>query len=425
MPDPTVATDASVVSTPPAHDVAARRGVCTSGVSLAILAVAALAVSWTAAFHHSERLSPVDEKAYADSLAGFPGDLWVVRAGHTVLDDATPTFIGSTWLLSRVFVALGMADELTAGRLTGGIWLAAGVCLLFVVLRRLGLVTPLAFGLSLVYVGSPAAWWSSTFISSDAPALLFGSLLLLMAYLGRTGVRSMWWLVPVAVVATLIKATNLVAVVAAVIVVVVHAFVAASSPERRGMLRGRGWPLDVRIAAIAAAAALATQAVWMAVRAGLPVVSSSRAPAVDFGPAEMLAQSTNFLTNTLTWNVYDPLPLFRVPVMLATPLTWGLILAVVGSLVAFRVRRSPTGRALWLAALWAAFLAAPALALAVRLWQGDYASLPGRYGICLVPVLFAFVGALGVGRRTGWAITGYAVVLAGWAFSFSIFVSVI
>ncbi len=330
--------------------------------------------------------------------------------GGTTADLYTPLYFGATRALAQPLIWAGV-DFVSAGRAAGGFWLALGAVLLYLAMRRGRTPAPMAVGLGLVMVGSLAAYWSSTYISTDATALPAGALAALITMRALDGKRGSLVLLPVAaVVATLFKFQNLIGFVAAAFVLLLVAGLAAARSDGGVASRLRAFITDRRtLSALAVVvASAAAQAGWMALRSALAV-----GPQVAFGfgaPLEgthLLIELGNFLP-AIGGGALSPyvtgatsLPVYTVATALA-----------IGGAVGLTMSKgvSAEHRIVGFSTVVVAVLAAPALAFALALLNGTYVPHPSRYAMSLVP-LALLSAALLVDSRRRWA--QYAMLALG------------
>jgi len=424
-----------------------------------VLVIAAFCMSGYVAIQHSQEFSPVDEWVYTDYLIKLPTE-GVVHEGEAVGQEAlglmacdgvtpygpmgqpcgtahyqhsrfpfggitsadayTPAYFALTALFGKaVHQAFGI-NQLTAWRLSGGVWLAIAMVLLFAVLRRFGVPRLAGLALGLAVIASPFSWWTYSYISTDAPSLAFGLLLLLFAIDGVARRRSLWWLVPISVVAVAFKVTNLLGVGLSVIYVLV-AWVLARVRQRRSDAQSgydsfERTDTSVRVALAAGAAAvagLATQVCWMAIRAALAVgTPASQGIGVPLSARELASQITNFLPGTIVANVdisgstgvaYD------IPQFITAPLSWLCVTGVLGCLAIVRLRSREAP--IVLAAAIGALLFAPLLTIMLRLVSGSYFPLPPRYGAPVLGAMLLCAGILIRSRIAIYLVLAYAVAL--------------
>lgn len=411
----------------------AQIGLSGRRLDLALIALLILASAVFVARHVSEheKLSPIDEYVYVDYYAKVL-DHGVVRMGEetgdfaritlvctgvrmvqerdpalcaqphggedwnfplsglTSADIYPPLYFLSTRVLAQPLVWLGV-DLVPAGRAGGGFfWLTLGAVLSFGAFRRFGARPSAAFGAALLLVGSLPAYWSTTYLSTDATALASGGFMLLLAsWLHRRVTRwpALLYLLGAPLLA-LFKFQNLVAVALVAVLLVVTA-----AGESRRVVAGRGWWrawLSDRRTLLAIAAVglgIVAQGLWVVARSALAVGTPQ-----DHGisvPARVhyfLGDAFVFLSNTANGAVpagntgtFGP----GVALCLQFVVLGGLFATLVGR------ARGVDHRRLAISAAVTAAVAGPALSLAIWTMTGTYVGLPARYGISLLPALVA------------------------------------
>lgn len=324
-------------------------------------------------------------------------DLYPYR-GLTSADAYTPIYPALTWVGMQLFEFAGVDDWISAMRWTGVLWLIPGLLVLYAALRRLNFRPLTAIAPPLVLLGSLPVLWSHTFVSTDATAILAGSLMLwCTARLLTTG-RGVWLFTLCAVLVTLTKFQNIAAVGAAVLVLAWYAWRGAREPDA-GPFRARAFltqPLVLSILSSVVAVVVA-QAVWVVVRASLAV-----GPSPDQGVGEPLTASRLVLESVgFFTEIGDGVSSAEVPRLGE----WAMVLsAVLGVLVVVgtlgaalapgldeRSRTFGTATTLMMVTL------GPALIAVTMLISGDFFRLPGRYALSLLP--FAFVGVVALLRN--------------------------
>lgn len=404
-------------------------------VTVAVAAYVPLAQSG----HHE--LSPVDEYVYADYVLKIPSqgivrrgeetgdaarDLIACRgvlfygdfgsacgapshpedatypyAGATGADIYTPVYFAVTWVVAKVISPATGGDVFVAARLAGAVWLLAGVLAFFALLARFRVHPWMSAGLALAIVAAPAVLWSNTYVSTDAPAILAGSLMCYLALRVSRGELASWWLPVVAPVMVLLKVQHLSVVALAVgfvLVRVIHAepvagFVDSARRLRRDP-RARG-------ALLAMALAVTVQGGWLYVRSAIAV-----GPSTDQGLAStskvsgILAETVKFLGQA----GQSSQSLGTVRDTVGVLLSWLCIAGVIGLVLAVpRSSLSPSrvesgrlqeGRDFAVVVLIVAMLAGPVLAIGAVAVGGESFALPTRYGLSLVPAFLACFGLL-------------------------------
>jgi hypothetical protein len=406
---------------------------------------------------HSNALSPIDEWVYSDYLDKVPAEVVVKQgeligptalnriacdgiypygpmgapcgtsysdvskfpfAGHTSADGYTPLYFVSTWAVGRVIRFIAPVDELTSWRLTSPLWLAGTVLVLFLLLRRQKVRPVVMLAVGTAFIVSPFSWWTYTYVSTDAPSVLFGGLLLLLAsHLDRRPART-WWLLAASALAVAFKVTNILAV-CLIALFLVLTWVQQIQHSRRE--RGSGLALDrpsLRLPLIGVAAvgaALVVELAWLEIRKAIavgPVAGlniNQRLPLM-----ELARQSVNFLPGTLTSNVTVSggtsttmaLPLFAWAV---APLSWMCIAGVLAGVWSASLRS--TRWPVMMTTAVASVMFAPMLAVALAFTQGTYFEMPPRYGAPILAAMLLVCGLTMRNRLVAWVFLIYSVAL--------------
>ncbi|GAA1922857.1 hypothetical protein [Nocardioides hwasunensis] len=305
--------------------------------------------------------------------------------GGTTADLYTPLYFGVTRVLAQPLIWAGV-DFVSAGRMVGGAWLALGAVLLYLAMRRRNVPIPVAVGLNLVMVGSLAAYWGNTYISTDATALAAGGLAALLAMQALDGRRRALVLLPLAgALATLFKLQNLIGFGAAALVLMLTAAYEASQRPDGPASRLRGFVVDRRtVSALATiVVSVVAQGCWIALRSALAV---GEQPKFGFGEplkgSNLVVELGNFLPS-MGGGALAPyatgvtsLPVYMVATALAIGGCVGLALS--GG-------TAPVRRIVGASTVLVAVLAAPALAIVVGFVENNYVPLPSRYAHSLLP----------------------------------------
>lgn len=321
--------------------------------------------------------------------------------GGTTADLYTPLYFGVTRVLAQPLIWAGV-DFVSAGRLVGGFWLSLGAVFVYLAMRRARVPVPVALGLGLVLVGSLAAYWGNTYVSTDATALASGGLAAWLTMRALDGVRGTLVLLPVAAgLATLFKLQNLIGFVVAAAVLVMAAALASSRGSGGATARFRSFVADRRtISAVAiVAVSVIAQGAWLAIRSRLSV---GEQPSFGFGAPlkgeNLIVELGNFLPN-LGGGALSPyatgamsLPVYAAATALAVGGAIGLALT---KGVAARHRFVGLGTVL------VAVVAAPGLAIVVGIVENNYVPLPSRYANSLLPWALLSAGLL-VDGRSAW-----------------------
>lgn len=319
---------------------------------------------------------------------GFP------NRGITSADIYTPAYFAITRVLAQPFVMAGV-DLVSAARLTGMFWLALAAVALFFALRRLLIPMMLSASLSLLMVGSSAAFWSNTFISTDAPAMAAGAVALLLALRASEHRSAVWWLAGVTVVAALLKLQLLLPFAAVAVFFML---------QRLSAVRGRPRPLAtffkdrlVLITVGGVLAAVVAQLAWMVVRSAIAVGDAGALVAsASFTPSALADELFRFIP-ALAEGALDPASTGGgaiIPVGVLTLLVSGGLIGLWGS-----SRGLSTESNLAASTILVATVSAPVLAVVSAVLTGQYIALVPRYGLSLLPFALACAGLLFAERR--------------------------
>lgn len=404
------------------------------------LAVASLGlVLWQVPQHTT--VSPIDEYVYIDYLAKVPTQLVVHRgeetgdyaraylacngvrtigyypevmctspnpnqearlpnAGQTSADLYTPLYFGATWLMAQPLQFFGVDDLTEAGRYSGWVWLAAASILLYVTLRRWKVPVLVAWGTGILLVGSLPAYWSNTYISTDATALFAGALMLFGASLcARPSRRSIALLTVFAVVVSLLKLQNLMAVGAVALTLVALAGYESFKMESTWRERFGSFIRDRRTlaAGISLASAVLAQGIWVVIRSAIAVGAlPDQGVSAPFGKTAFLKEVLKFFPG-ISAGALNPAVFGLGAVVAATVTTWIVVAGVLGLLASSK--RGSTDEALVVSSLVVALTAGPLLAIVNIKVSGFYFDLPARYGMSLLPFFIACAALLFARKR--------------------------
>lgn len=426
-----------------------------------VLVLIALGYGGTTTLLHTKALSPVDEWVYSDYLDKVPTELLVHQgelvgteareriacdgiypyglmgqpcgssyndpakfpfAGKTSADAYTPIYFASTWAVGKVFQLIPGVSDLEGWRLTGSLWLAATVLVLYLIFRRFNIHPVATIGIGTALIVSPFSWWTYTFVSTDAPSAFFGGLLLLLALRYIAGRGSGWWIVGVSALAVLVKVTNILGVCLAALVLLLTWLWELKrtrwsdgwrSLRPDGERRSLGLPA---FAVYSVVAAVVAQLSWLGLHRMLAVgPAANQGVSNTFGVQALLEQTVNFLPGTLTSTVVvagangstsSALPMYWWALV---PLTWLCTVGVLGSFFALRMRSRLAPLIVSIAIASVAF--SPMLAVVIKVTTGSYFTLPGRYGAVLLVAFLLTVGLLVRNRWAAWVILGYSALL--------------
>jgi len=259
-------------------------------------------------------------------------------------------------------------------------------------------------------VGSLSAYWSNTYISTDAPSLFAGALMMFgLTFVSKSGRRGVVLFVAFAALASALKLQNLMAVGAAALVLLLLAAFDAwgSGPVWRERVMQFLKDKRTLTAGLAVLSGILVQGAWVVIRAalavgGLPDQGVSR----PFGKTDFVREAFKFIPGVSS-GAFNPEALGITAVAASSLMAAVILVGVVGLLVASK-RRSP-GEALALSSLIVGLIAGPALAIANIAVSGFYFDLPARYGMSLLPF---FLGCAAVLFSTK-AWVGYLIPAVG------------
>lgn len=431
-----------------------------------IVAAVVMGVSVTAS--HSLAFSPFDEWMYFDYLNKFPTQGFI-RLGEPVGTTAmnwmacnglqaygnpvnacgvtpidytifpfkgvqsaqlyTPLYFAPTWLIASALQVVTGLTFLEAARFVGTLWLIGTMVAMTAVLRMFKVHATAAIAVGLLFLATPFAWWTYTFVSTDAPGALVGAVAILLIERVIRGRLNAWWLVPFFVLVVLIKAVNVISIG----IVLLYAIARIASRHRhypvrrrpglwRAALAGRGTIAPITGTLVAGLAAAIAQVAWSRfVAANVigtgPVMGDERpmkfADAVGLawafipsmfgtGSSELSAMSTNFAGAPF----------------IGQAIGWLCIGGVLGAV--WLNRQRGLQRTVTNVALVASVLAGPVLAVVFTASVGTFVNLGARYGANLIPLILASVAILAAERPH----RRILLVLAGVCYVFVIGVTV-
>jgi hypothetical protein len=324
------------------------------------------------------------------------------EAGYNTAYIHPPTYYAVSGVLARIgLLAPGLDDLVTAGRLTGGLWLIAGLALLNLALVDLGARRLARASLLVVLACSPAVLHASATINPDAMALLAGSALLLGVLRWEAGRWPAWVPAATAAAAILVKSTNVAAVGAAILYVVARHVQARRHAQRPPLDAAGVAPAVARVGqtadvlrvvgALIAAVAVASVA-WVAVQAQIAEVPSAQIPMVQRFGVDHLAVGD--AVGQLGASI-SPLRLPYIPEVLRSPSVVSAVGVVDTALVAgllVTIGYAAAGarrRGLAFAALATMAAAGPLFVVINFVFVGTFVDIPPRYGLSAVPFALA------------------------------------
>ena len=426
-----------------------------------ILVLASLGMSWTVTSFHDDEFSPNQEWTYLDYLEKLPDQGFIhpgeqLGAGQlnriacdgirdlgpvgtacdAVSDDLSsfpqqgintaasysPLYFATTLLPATAIAAVTGLDLLQSARYTGGLWLAGTMILFFGVFRSFRVPSAAILGLGMAYIGSPLAWWTYTYISTDAPTAAVALGALWAARRVIDGSTRSWVLVLISVLGVLFSVTNLLAVGLVVMYLLISAFTRVRTRRQNGAASWMPNGTEARLlktAAASAVAALFAQAIWLAIRSTTAVgPSPGEGSPVALGAHEvgrltvLTIRDTLMSTSTIAGSSENS---YKIPGYLIDPLSWICIVGVIGGII-FLTSRSRDS-ALTIATAVACTMFVPILAVSLSQVQGAYFAVPAGYGAPLVASMLLSAGLLIKNPWAAYAIVAYGVVLVSYVIS--------
>ncbi|TFC86120.1 hypothetical protein E3T28_07400 [Cryobacterium sinapicolor] len=423
-----------------------------------VLVIASFGMSAVVTANHGPALSPVDEWVYVDYLFKLPvqgivhegekigkealvimscdgvtpygpmgpacgssvADLSVFPyKGVTSADAYTPAYFAVTRVVGDAVHTVTGINQLSSWRVTGALWLGLASVLLHLLLRQWRIRRPVILGLGLALIASPFAWWTYTYISTDAPSLAFGILLLLTAVKIGRGQWSGWWLAVISTAAVLFKVTNVLGVCLAALYLLILWLLErkethwAGWKTRRPYQRNRSSLGLLFFAVLALGASVTAQLAWLAFRSaeavGIPV---DQAIGIPLTPEELVSQVATFLPSAIVSNVNvtgSTDLAYAIPGFVVAPLTWICVAGVLGAF--WTLRKGSKLTPIVVSVTMAALFFAPMLAIMIHVTTGNYFPLPPRYGASIVG---SFLLLAGLTIRNRWAVgilVAYSVAL--------------
>jgi hypothetical protein len=317
-----------------------------------------------------------------------------VMEGKTSADIYTPLYFVTTWALAQPLVAAGMGI-LDAASYVGALWLGLALVLLWRVFRALRVPDVVTVGLGALLVASPSAFWSSTYISTDAPSLAVGAALTLLVLRISRGRSGMLLFAVISVVGVLFKVQNIAAVALGALALLLWAVGAAltgDGPDGRGRRVARALVSRPVVTAVGSVvAAVLAQGGWLAVRSAIAVgESADQGTAMPLTLKGLATESVKFLSGS----GLDPTGGINGTIIgvAGVLVSWVSVAGVIG-LVATSSRGSIEKSLSW-AALVTSVVIGPVLVLGVSVVTHYYFALPTRYGMSMLPAFLACAAVL-------------------------------
>jgi hypothetical protein len=425
-----------------------------------VLTIIALVTMGTTVAGHSRAMSPIDEWVYLDYLQKVPTQGMVFRGeemtqealgymacdgqalqgrisdltcdgsydrqqfpytGITSADAYTPLFFVPTSLIGYAAHFVTGIDIVAAWRWATSLWLVAGLLMFVALLRLFSVPNLVQFALGLLIIGAPFSYWTYSYVSTDAPSLLMGGLLLYLAVRYLRGEIRPWPLLLASVAAVALKFPFILGVMLVSLLFVIEWIIRArdeSGAQRRvwrTMLQRKNLVLPMWGIIYVVSSSLFVL-VWLRVVSLLAV--SSELPTQGIGVKvtifEVLWLMFSFGPTSLTHRLstpdasgFDTIP---VPSLAVIPLGWILISGILAAF--WGLTRASMNRALVIAIAISVVALGIVLAIAIGITQGFYFTLGPRYAAILSIGLLLMVALQMRNKWATWIIIGYASCLA-------------
>jgi hypothetical protein len=402
-----------------------------------VLTIIALVTMGTTIAGHSKAMSPIDEWVYLDYLQKVPTQGMVFRSeplsqeslgymacygqvffgrGEGIICDGdydrmqfdlegttsaqiyTPIYFAPTSFVGYAIHFVTGIDLIMSWRLASSLWLVAGLLAFLMVLRLFRVPNLVQLMSGILIISAPFSYMMYSYVSTDAPALLCGSLLLYFGVRLIRGQSRGWPLMVVAVVSAAAKGTFVLGVALVALILFVEWIIRAVDAVReeaknRSLLKilfsRHDSHLPIWALSIVAAAAV-VNIIWIKlidVLAYAPGINQGTA--TDLTIVELLRQATSFVFPVMStrFAVNGPMGLDGVPVpgFAAAPYMWILVAGLLAGFWAL-TRRS-AHRSLIIATSISVVTFGPLLALIIRYSTGYYFQFSSRYAAILIPVL--------------------------------------
>ena len=328
------------------------------------------------------------------------------ESGVNTIEIHPPLYYFVTAPLARLTQAVGAAPSfVTAARLVGGLWLWAGLCALWALARHLGASPAARLGVCAAVAASPAVVYASSHVGTDAPALLAGAGIVLLALRWEDGRTPTWLLAAAATAVMLLKAPNLLGIGVAI------GYLCLRALRRPRLLVGA--------AALFVGFAIG-QGGWLAARSALAVAPPEANPITVRFHIESLTVD-HWASQLVTFLPTPAVHAHRAAALENPFVDLGLqasSIVLTGALVAVLLLGRKAGddeRIATLAppSLLVLVLGPPVLVLGTFIGQGTWVPIPARYGLPLLPILAAVAAAVATTRTARAALVGVGAFVTG------------
>lgn len=324
-----------------------------------------------------------------------------------------PIYYIVTGLAARAVQAVTPLDFVTAARTTGVLWMFAGMAVLWLGMRMLGIGRLLAFSLA----AAAGLWWTNltafVHVTNDAPALLAAGGVVLSVVALRRRWR-LWWLLPILVagLAASTKIMNALVVMGLAGALLLIAVIPAVRPA--GV---RVWQLLVASAgSVAAVFGVQRAWGWFQGRRGdpdwvSPITGQNGQPFPDTLIEALLRTAFRGFV-AIGHDFVGPT---ANPLLIALAVTAVTATVIAVPWIALAVGWRDSSILIIATATVLGLLAWPTIAqsemLRVTEWTEYFPAPNGRYGLSVPPLVAPLLGMLAAGRLAGRLVAGAALVL--------------
>lgn len=320
--------------------------------------------------------------------------------GYNTAAAHPPTYYLVSGVMARMMGFVGVDSFVTALRLTGGVWLAAGLVTTYLLALRLGARRVPAFSICLGLLFTPLVIYTAGTANNDAPAVFVGALAVLLTVKVREEELPAYVLAIAGFVVGGIKATNLVVLGLCLGLLVLRGMRSADTGRRSRLLVAGGWLCGSTVITLLG---------WNAVVALTTVIPASEIPMTRRFVIQRL-QVRHVVSQALagvppTATAYRPGFLGNIEVSIWTRmLDVGIVAAT--AIAAVAEKGGALVRRIGGLSLLAMLAVGPFFVVLNYVQYHTFVPIPSRYGMALLaPALAAFAAA--VRRRvTMFAVAG-------------------
>lgn len=309
-----------------------------------------------------------------------------------------PLYYFATYGMAQAVRATGLVTDLvTAGRIADGVWLGAGLFLLWLVAQELGASLTSRLAMTALLATNGGILYISAVVNPNAAAIAGGAAVLLSTLLWEK--RQLALAVPALIAATAMLLTN--GAVLGVLAACVYLFARAFAD---GNPRGRPRRFYLVAGAMLAGVALSAEVAWIGLRSVVSHSSPISGLALPHGLDRVASEAATLIT-PLSFAPVSPATFHGWPAYLASFLVIG---ACAGAML--YLKELDRLRSLGLAAILVMLLGGPFVFVTIFVVQRIDADVPLWYGFSLIPALAAVTAA--AADRSRLALAALAAVAA-------------